>query len=170
MVKRIKRAHKLMNLVGNKQAVKAGVFADATYPDGTSVAQAAFWNEYGTSTTRPRPFFRNGVNGNRENWKNTLIESMKATDFDVQKSLGLVGEQMADNLRESILKGGFAQNSPVTLLLKDRFPMGDYTAKDYWQAIDDVEKGMSAGGGNSKPLVWTGTLLRSISYKVEDES
>lgn len=172
MVKRIKRAHKLMDLVGNKQAVKAGVLDKATYVDGQTVAQVAFDNEYGTKKARPRPFFRNAVSGNKEKWMATLVESMKTTDFDIQKSLGLVGQQMVNDIIESIEKGSFAPNSPVTLLLKDRFPKTpeDITEADVQQAIDDVRKGIGPKGTHNKPLVWTGKLLSSIKYKVDDES
>lgn len=34
-------------------SVRVGVLEDATYPDGTSVAQVAFWNEYGAVANIP---------------------------------------------------------------------------------------------------------------------
>lgn len=172
MVKRVKKLHLLTERFRGNKAVKTGVFSDRKYVDGMSVAQTAFWGEYGTKTAPPRPFFRNAINANKDKWRDTLVKALKNTNYDTAKALALLGEQMMGDIQDEIISGSFAANSPVTLLLKDRFPKNpeDITIDDFLQAIDDTAKGISAGGGNNKPLVWTGTLSRSITYKVDDES
>lgn len=171
MVKRINRMHKLVERFGKGRGVKSGVLSDATYPNGESIAKIAFWNEYGTKSAPPRPFFRNAINENKDKWRSTLTQALKH-GLDTEKALALTGEQISNDLRESIISGSFEPNSPVTLLLKERFPRNpeDVQLKDLLQAIQDVENGVSASGSKDKPLQWSGDMLRSISYEVDDES
>lgn len=173
MVKRISKMHKLTDMIANKQVLKVGVLGEAVYPDGTNVAQVAFDNEYGSPKARPRPFFRNAINANRDSWKYTLVSAMKSTGLDTSNSLKILGTQMVSDIYGSILDGSYAPNSPVTLLLKDRFPdtPEEITDADVQKAIADVKKGIGPAGTHNKPLVWTGKLQESISFEVaEDES
>ena len=50
--------------------VRVGIIEQANYEgsDGESVAQVAFWNEYGTATIPPRPFFRNTIAQHKDEW------------------------------------------------------------------------------------------------------
>lgn len=163
--------HKLVERFGKNKAIKAGLLSDATYPDGKSVAQVAFDNEYGNKEVPPRPFFRNAVNENKEGWKESLMEALKQ-GFDVDTALSGVGDRMVSNIRESIYRGSFTPNSPVTLLLKERFPRDPdrITDADIEKAIRDVRAGVTAKGDKNKPLQWTGTLMGSITWEIVDES
>lgn len=171
MVKRTNQLYKLSERVRNG-AVKAGVLADATYANGQNVATVAFWNEYGTKTAPARSFFRNAIAENKEKWRSILLQALKHANFDTDQALSMLGEEMVGDIRQSILSGGFEANTDVTLLLKERFPMNpdDITLTDLLEAVADVERGVKAKGGHNKPLVWTGTLSKSIKYEVEDES
>lgn len=171
MVKRNNQLHKLRNLFKGG-SVKAGVLSDATYADGLNVATVAFWNEYGTRSAPPRPFMRNAIAENKDKWREILLSLLKATNYDTGRALAMLGEEMAGDIRQSLLSGAFEANTDVTLLLKDRFPMNpeDITLTDLLKAVADVEAGEKPKGSHNKPLVWTGTLSKSIKYEVEDES
>lgn len=171
MVKRNNQLYKLSNLIRGG-AVKAGVLSDATYAGGLNVATVAFWNEYGTKSAPPRPFMRNAIAENKDKWREILLSLLKATNYDTKSALMMLGEEMAGDIRQSLLSGAFEANTDVTLLLKDRFSMnpGDITLTDLLKAVADVEAGEKPKGSHNKPLVWTGTLSKSINYEVENES
>lgn len=171
MVKRNNKLYKLPNRIRGG-ALKAGILSDATYVDGMNVATVAFWNEYGTRSAPARPFFRNAVAENKEKWRSILLQLLKATEYDTHSALSMLGEEMMADIRQQIIDGGFEGNTDATLLLKDRFPMNpeDITLDDVLQAVKDAKDGVKPEGSNNKPLVWTGTMLKSIKYEVEDES
>lgn len=147
--------------------VQAGVFEDATYPDGTPVAQVAQWNEFGTAKTPPRPFMRRTVNEQQDTWGNALGKALHATDYDASRALGMVGEVIASQIRDTIREGDFTPNSELTNLLKNRYPTGDYGAEQFFQAARDLKAGKTAPAG--KELVWSGQLLNSIRSEVSDD-
>lgn len=148
-------------------SVANGVFEDATYPDGTSVAQVAAWNEFGTPTAPPRPFMRTTINEHQDEWGADLGKILHATDYDVPRALALMGERIAGQIRETIANGSFAPNSDLTNLLKDRYPTGDYGTEEFLNAVSDLESGER--GPDGKPLVWSGQLLNSIRSEVSDD-
>lgn len=147
--------------------VEVGVFEDATYPDGTSVARVAKWNEFGTKSTPPRPFMRQTINDKQGSWGNALGKALHVTDYDAGKALGIVGEHIAEQIRETIANGSFAPNSDLTNLLKDRYPKGGYGAEEFVKAASDLRSGKR--GPDGKPLVWSGKLLNSIRSEVSDD-
>lgn len=149
-------------------SVRVGVLENATYPDGTPVAMVAFWNEYGTKTSPVRAFFRTTVSDQKKNWVLSVQNLMKMHN-DPQRVMGLIGTAMADQIKDSIRTLSEPANSDVTKLLKSRFPMGVYKYGDYKKAIGDVQKGVSATGKNTNPLVWSGQMLRSITFEVNGE-
>ena len=113
-----------------------GYFPNATYPDGTFVASVANWNEFGTSRIPERPFFRNA----NKNLSHEVKAIAKKYRFINNGLLHAVGELAVANIYKSILGFGvtYAPNSPYTVSLKK----------------------------SSKPLVDTGRLLNSATYKV----
>lgn len=148
-------------------AVEVGVFEDATYPDGTSVAQVAQWNEFGTKSMPPRPFMRQTINDKQGSWGNDLGKALHATDYDARRALGIVGEHIAGQIRDTIANSSFAPNSDLTNLLKDRYPTGDYGTEEFLKAASDLKSGKR--GPDGKPLVWSGQLLNSIRSQVSDD-
>lgn len=147
--------------------LRVGFLSSATYPDGTGVAAVAAINNFGAPEKGipARPFFTNMIRENSGAWGDELAGLLEATNFDVSRALNMMGEHIAGQLRQSIVETVAPPNSPVTNLLKQRFPMGGYSFDDVLQAWDDVAAGESAPAG--KPLVWTGTMLRAVDYEVE---
>ena len=113
-----------------------GYFPNATYPDGIFVASVALWNEFGTSKIPERPFFRN-ANARLTDSVKTFAYKYKTINEGL---LYAIGETAVNDLKKSILGHGvsYAPNSPATIALK----------------------------GSAKPLVDTGRLLGSATYKV----
>ena len=118
-------------------SVRVGVLENATYPDGTPVAMVAFWNEYGTKTSPVRAFFRATVSDQKKNWVLSVQNLMKMHD-DPKKVMGLIGEHMRGQIVQSINTWTDPPNAPYTVRMK----------------------------GFQKPLVWSGQMMRSISYEV----
>lgn len=147
--------------------VRVGFLENATYPDGTPVAMVAALNNYGAPAAGipPRPFFTNMVADKKGEWGNQFMGVLRASEYDADKSLELMGEHMAGQLREAIVDTDSPANSPVTNLLKQRFPTGDdVTFADVQQAREDVAKGVTAPAG--KPLTWSGHMLASVDKEV----
>ena len=155
-----------------KGSVKVGFLAGATYPDGTPVAQVAFWNEFGHGgrfPSPPRPFFRTMVANDSPGWAVRLGRALTYFDMDAQKALSAMGESIAGELRESIINISGPELSPTTLVLRQRFWTNpqDIRFSDVLAAQRDAAEGAEgAGGTQAKPLVWTGHMLNSIDYEV----
>lgn len=123
-------------------SVRVGVLENATYPDGTPVAMVAFWNEYGAKggLIPPRPFFRHTVFNQKGNWV-LSVKSLIKIHNDPKKVMGLMGEHMKGQIVQSIVTWSDPENSKYTQKIK----------------------------GFNKPLVWSGQLMRSISFEVNGD-
>lgn len=123
--------------------VRVGIIEQANYDglDGESVAQVAFWNEYGTATIPPRPFFRNTIAEHKDEWPKQAATLMEANGGDVRQTLELMGEGVKGQIVETIQDFREPPNATATVKQK----------------------------GFDKPLIDTGTLWRSIDYEVTDE-
>ena len=123
--------------------VRVGIIEQANYDglDGESVAQVAFWNEYGTATIPPRPFFRNTIAEHKDEWPKQAATLMEANGGDVRQTLQLMGEGVKGQIVETIQDFREPPNATATVKQK----------------------------GFDKPLIDTGTLWRSIDYEVTDE-
>lgn len=152
--------------LGKATEVRVGLLEGATYPDGTPVALVAALNNFGAPEAGipARPFFTNMVADKSPNWSDQFAAVLEASDNDTGKALALMGEGMAGQLREAVVDGAGPANSPVTDLLKQRFPMGGQDFGDVMQARHDVANGETAPAG--KRLVWTGHMLNSIDKEV----
>jgi hypothetical protein len=124
-----------------KQTLRVGFLENATYPNGTPVALIAMIQDFGAPSRGipPRPFFRNMVWKNEGSWPPALSKVLKSTNYDVDKSLRLMGELIAGQLRQSIIETNSPPLSPRTVARK----------------------------GSSKPLVDTGHMLQSVDYDVK---
>lgn len=123
--------------------LKVGFLEGATYPDeeGTPVAQVAFWNEYGTSRSPARPFFRTMIADESDGWAGVLARAAKHYQYDSKKVLGAMGELIKGQLQQSITGWQDPANAPYTVA-KKRF---------------------------NKPLIDTSHMLNSIDYTVSGE-
>jgi hypothetical protein len=139
-------AAKLAQIAGKLGAggsVNVGFLAGAPYPakpgePSLNVATVAFWNEFGTSNAPPRPFFRRMIAAKSPNWGKLVGAAVKKADYDVPQTLGIVGEVIKGELRQSI----------VDLVSP---PLAPYTIKKK---------------GHDKPLIETSLMLNSVDSEV----
>jgi hypothetical protein len=121
--------------------VKIGWAQGPKYADGTSVAQVAAWNEFGTETIPERPALRTGIKRaqpgvralNKANLKGVIDGRMAAS-----RALGLLGEYGKSEVQRAIVAGPWVPNAPSTIRRK----------------------------GSSKPLIDTSQVLQTVTYQV----
>jgi hypothetical protein len=127
--------------LSNASVVDVGFLAGGTYPDGTSIPLVAALNEYGKSPSQPpRPFFRNMIAEKSKEWPDDIQKLLVAHGYDGKATLTDMGEVIKGELADSIVKLTSPPLKPATIARK----------------------------GSDKPLVETGTMLRSIGYAVKD--
>jgi hypothetical protein len=126
----------------NKRFLKA-VGSDATpsVVPSMPIAQAAFWNEYGTTRAPARPFFRTTIAQQSKTWGDKLSKAIAATNYDGKTALGLLGQSMRDDVENSIAQWSAPPNAPLTVKIK----------------------------GFDKPLVDSGDMQRAVDYEVKDK-
>jgi len=155
--------------------VRVGFLEDKKYPDGTPVAQVAFWNEFGhggsLKETPPRPFFRGMVSKYASQWPDQLVFLAEKYDYDGNMILAAMGKIIEEQLRVSILDTSSPQLSDTTALLHSRFPGTaefDITFADVLKARHDLDWGLASAptGTVAKPLVWSGTMLAAVGSEV----
>ena len=113
----------LQKIVDTKLAVKAGVPKGATTTDGKSIAEYAMYNEVGTAHIPPRPFLRNTVNDKQDNWKSFLENNVDYNNIQRDKCvsvMGVLGEVMVADIKQTIQKGNFVPDAPSTVEAKKR--------------------------------------------------
>lgn len=123
------------------QVVKVGFLEGSTYPDGTPVAMIAAIQNFGAPAVNipPRPFFSKMVQEKSGAWGGQLAAVLRANDYDAAKSLALMGEGIAGQLRTSIQE-------------TDTPPLAASTVR---------------AKGFDKALIDTGHMLNSVSYEVD---
>lgn len=158
-----------------KGNLKVGFFSNEKYPDtGASVAQVAFWNEYGHGgnfPSPPRPFFRSMIAAESGTWAPKLAAQLARNGQDGKQALSALGEDMVGALQESIQSFNEVPLSDTTLMLRkhywtDRGSINTTAVLDAQQRVRDGEAG--ATGTQAKPLVWTGQMLRDIEFEVSE--
>lgn len=157
----------LAEKLARARIVRAGFPEGSEYPDGTPMAMAAAVNNFGAPAKGipPRPFFTTAVNEGKPVWGPELGQRLVAYGYDSAKALEDMGQVMAGGIAEKLVETTGPPLSPVTLLLRSRFPTRDgMTPADVWQAFKDVRSGTvastTATGG--KPLVWSGQMLSHL--------
>lgn len=121
------------------KTLRVGFLETAKYPDGTNVAQVAFWNEYGTKNAPPRPFFRKTIEAKSSKWGSALGMNLTATGYDTDKAMARVGTGIKDQITQSIVEFQSPGNAPSTVEAK----------------------------GFNKPLVDTGVMQRSVDFDLQ---
>lgn len=130
--------------------VKAGILNNATTTDGKSIAEYAVYNEFGTSRIPARPFMRTVAKEKPRQWIGEMVRHVRggATDPAVWKqALGVAGESMKSDIKDSIQNGAWAPNAPATIAAKKR--------------KGKVEP--------DHPLIDTGQMIAAVSYEVIDK-
>lgn len=121
------------------RGVKVGVMS-GSYPDGTSVVDVAYWNEFGTSKMPSRPFIRQTFEKNGsdiDKVSRTLIGGIMTGAFNPDGALRELGDWYKGVMQEVLRDGSYIANAASTLAQKN----------------------------GSKPLVDTGQLLQSIRWE-----
>jgi N12 class adenine-specific DNA methylase len=121
-----------------KSFVKVGVFENAEpYPNGTTVAEVAFWNEYGTVTIPQRSFIFSTVKENKDKWSKEISLGMKSIcngTSSVDKVLNTIGVKIQAAIQDKILNLNDPPNSPYTIAKKGvNNPLVD--SKHLWRNI-----------------------------------
>lgn len=124
--------------IGNGGLLKVGFFENATYPDGTHVAQVAFWAEYGTTREPIRAFFRQMIAAKSPEWGADLAKILQANGNDLPAALELMGEHIKDQLVQSIVEFSDPANAESTVAKK----------------------------GFNDPLIDSGVMQRSADFEV----
>jgi hypothetical protein len=99
-------------------SVSVGFLGGATYPDGTNVAQVAFWNEFGTARIPPRPFFRTMIANESPGWGVLMQKAAKHYDYSGKAVLKFMGEKITEQLQSSITGWQTPPNAPSTIAKK----------------------------------------------------
>lgn len=112
--------NKVLASIGRKMSgsVNVGFLAGATYPDGTSVAQVAFWDEYGTATSPARPAFRMMIAHESPGWGALIAKAAPHYEYDGEKVLKFMGLKISEQLQQSIVGWQDPPNAPSTVRAK----------------------------------------------------
>ena len=191
------RLNQIAANLAKASSVDVGFMAGSTEPDGTSTALGAALNEYGgtinvaagettiyrmtnaagtgflrkgrfvkasksnfasththeayTITRPPRPFFRNAIVKNQGQWPADIAASLKANNYDAKKALNEVGQKIQEEIQDSIVDLTSPPLAASTIARKSR---------------GRVSK-MAGVLGPAKPLVDSGTMLRSPTHLVK---
>lgn len=133
----------LTTVAKQKARVDVGFFPDATYPDGTKVAEIAIYQEFGTKHIPPRPFMNSTFEDNRKRWRDLLAKAVKnqGNQINVRKALMTIGV--------------IAQNDIKTKI-------------DWWagQGMPRNAASTIAKKGFDSPLIETGHMRDSVHFKV----
>lgn len=133
--------------------LEVGFLANATYPDGTSVALVAALQNFGTRAIPARPFFSNMVRDKSPGWPDDLGKVLKATNYDASRSLRLMGELIKGQLQQSIKDTNSPPLKRATIIAKGGTAGMKYDPKN-------------PSTFAAKPLVRSGHMLRSVDYEV----
>ncbi len=143
---RLRNLEKLKNM-----KLSVGWFEDTRYNDNTQVAQVAQWQEYGTSRGIPqRPFMRPAQMNNEENWKKIFAYGLKKgwSSDQIMKTLGL---QVQGDIQKAISNVFEPPLKPATIKARMRRRADKKTV-----------------GNLTKPLIDTGVMFGSVSYRIEE--
>lgn len=136
-----KYLRELAQRLGAGGEARVGFLENATYPaedGGLSVAQVAFWSQFGTSRSPPRPFFTNMIEDQAGTWGPKLGIALKLTGYRTRPALEILAADIKGHLVESIN------------LLQDP-PLAPFTI---------------AKKGFAKPLIDTAVMIRAADWVV----
>ena len=133
---------------GGGSSVKVGFFSTARYPKnrgGQSVAEVAYFNEYGTKDIPERPFFRQAIRIARPQLRKLAAQEMKRANGSARPDrvhdqlLPRAGERFKDIIQQRIEDLRTPPNAPATVAHK----------------------------GSSNPLVDEGVMSTAVAWEIE---
>lgn len=150
----------LTKQVSKPGVLKVGFMGGATYPDGTSVPFVAFMNEFGAPSRGqpPRPFFRRMIAAKSPSWGKSLENLLKSNNYDAPTALKAMGVGISQQLQASIREFLSPPLAASTIAVKSagQSAKGKATVAKY------------AIAGPAKPLIDTGLMLKSVTFKIEE--
>lgn len=160
---------------GKAGTLKVGFLENATYPDGTSVAMVGAIQEFGAPSVGipPRPYFRSMIAEKSGGWPVALGKIAVSNDYDMEKTLGQMGEGIKGQLQESIINTNEPPLSPITVMLRGMRSHDQslvVTGKTVGEAAARVDEGLTNYGASDKVLDDTGHMLNSVDYEVNGDS
>lgn len=176
-----KRLEIAIKNLGNKHT-KAGFPEPVKYPDGTPVAYVAAIQELGDGRAiPPRPFMRPTAMRQRTHWQAVAEHGARAVmagTADSQEAMELLGETAAGDIRQTI--SGIYQ-PPLSLttlrlrkLRQQGVTIGGRIVGEAHRAVNMVgprpkgDKSADVSGVSTKPLVFDGILIGSVTSTTED--
>lgn len=136
--------------------LRVGFLANATYPNGTSVAMVAAIQNFGAPKVGipPRPFFSNMVRDKSPMWAGAIAKNLKLTDYDEDLTLKRMGDGIRGQLQQSIRD----TNSP---------PLAESTLEGRG-ASGVVYNPKDPKTFRAKPLIDTGHMLNSVDFEIKN--
>jgi hypothetical protein len=124
----------LIAKLSKASSVDVGWNEEARYPanhrnGGDFVANVAVINEFGGNWSEgdnevrqipPRPFFRAMIARDKNNYSGMIYKSLQANDYDMSRSLQVVGTEIQKNLQKMIVGWTEPGNAPRTIARKKR--------------------------------------------------
>jgi len=144
---------KMTRNVQTATGVNIGILADTKYPAAyktrveyrisplrttTSVAQVAFWNEWGTKWMPARPFMRTTIADKSPKWGDSLAYVLKASGYDAHRAFTSMGQGIQGQIKQTIANWTDPPNAKLTVAIK----------------------------GFNKPLTDEGIMQQHIDYEV----
>ncbi len=130
----------------DKSYVTVGIHEDAgEYESGESVVQVALWNEFGNEVIPERSFFRSAIDQNTEkinSWREEAIQNVLFNGWTAEKALEMMGFRIQLLIQNKIQSHPPPPNAP------------------------SVKEAKLKDGVAPNTLIWTGLMLRSVTYKV----
>lgn len=151
-IKLDKRLENLKNIKDARSSV--GWYDNTKYDDNTLVGEIAELQEYGTSRFPPRPFMRPSRLKNEVKWRGIIEQGVKNclnNGTPLKQAFGQVA---------LVAQGDIAQEISEV-----------WTPPLKWSTIRarmNRKSGKKTIGALNKPLIDTGTMIGTISMKVED--
>lgn len=132
---------KIFDELSDKAAYVGWLADTASYEDGTSVAEVAAFNEYGTVNIPSRPFMKTAVDKSKDDilkYYQMSAKNIADGKADAEKVLNGLGVLGKSKVQESIRNGNWEPNAPATIKRK----------------------------GSSKPLIDTGLMRDTVTYVI----
>lgn len=183
----LKRIEKLSD-----KSLSVGFFANSEYPDGTSVASVAMWNNNGTDRMPERPFFTKGILIGQMSVKplsEEMICDVVAGEMTTRNYLNAIGITYQDAIVQAIdsdlpppNESKYWERKMMMSLKasgKKKFKKMKAEGRDYLEALKAMDekytsgksegkyKYRTAGSGSPKTLFSTGNMRKAVSYRIE---
>lgn len=138
--------------LGGPQEVRTGFLEGATESSGVSMPMVAAIDEFGAPSRGqpPRPFFRGMIEKHKDEWGPELGKVLVTQDYNAEVALGLMGERIAGELRQSIADFDSVPLAPSTIAAKAR---GGVTK-------------IAGVAGPEKQLIDTGDMWKGVDSEV----